>query len=83
MTGRVQGVGYRDWAIRAADAARIAGWVQNRADGSVEVRVQGGAAACDRFITGCRHGPPSCRVTRIEVSSVAVDAGLRDFALRR
>ena len=79
--GIVQGVGYRDWALRAARAAGLAGWVRNRRDGSVEARIQGGREACDRFADACRQGPRAARVTRIEIRPVGYEAGLAGFDL--
>ena len=82
ITGFVQGVGYRYWTIRAAQAAGIAGWVRNRRDGSVEAHLQGAAAACDRLVEACRVGPRGARVEMIEVTRAPYDAALRDFDLR-
>lgn len=81
VTGRVQGVGYRDWTLRAAAAARLLGWVRNRADGSVEMHVQGDRAACDDLIDDCRRGPRASRVERIEVTRAARDDSLSGFAM--
>ena len=81
IRGRVQGVGYRDFALREASAAGLAGWVRNRSDGDVEAHVQGARAACDRFIDACREGPRAARVERIEIVRAARDAALRDFDL--
>ena len=81
ITGVVQGVGYREWVLRTANAAGLAGWVRNRADGSVETHVQGERAACDRFVDACLRGPRAARVTMIEVARDAVDAAHTDFAL--
>jgi ADP-ribose pyrophosphatase len=83
ITGRVQGVGYRDFVLRAAGAAALVGWVRNRADGAVEMRVQGERVACDRLIDECRRGPRACRVARIEVDRAPRDDTLSDFALLR
>ena len=41
FTGRVQGVGFRWTATRAADMLGLTGWVYNAWDGSVEMEVQG------------------------------------------
>ena len=81
ITGVVQGVGYREWAMRNAQAAGIAGWVRNRSDGSVEAHVQGDRGACDHFVDACREGPRVARVATIEVTRAAFDAAHGDFAL--
>ena len=57
ITGRVQGVGYRLWAERAATALGIRGWVRNRADGSVELMATGSKEAVAALIEACRQGP--------------------------
>lgn len=66
ITGRVQGVGYRAGLRREALARGIAGWVRNRADGSVEAVLQGEAAAVDALVAWARRGPPAARVERVE-----------------
>jgi acylphosphatase len=68
ISGRVQGVGYRD-AMRAEALARgICGWVRNRRDGSVEAVVQGDAAALDALLAWARRGPPAARVAEVRAS---------------
>jgi ADP-ribose pyrophosphatase len=81
ITGIVQGVGYREWATRTARAARLAGWVRNRGDGSVEAHVQGDAIACERFFEDCRRGPRAARVERLEIARSPLQDGLSEFAL--
>lgn len=71
--GRVQGVFYRAWAIEAARALGLTGWVRNRSDGTVEVAAWGGEEALDRFLARCREGPPSARVERIDLEPEAGD----------
>jgi ADP-ribose pyrophosphatase len=83
ITGRVQGVGYRDFAVRTASSAGLVGWVRNRTDGSVEAHVQGPREAGDRFIDACAGGPRACRVERIHVTRAPRDDTLRDFESRR
>jgi acylphosphatase len=81
ITGRVQGVGYRDWTIRAARGAGLTGWVRNRADGAVEAVVRGSADAVDSFVTACHAGPPHARVTAVETSPETehLEPGFRQF----
>src|SRR5712691_3725570 len=57
ITGRVQGVGYRAWAIETAARLELRGWVRNRSDGSVEALVIGAEDAVAAMIEACRDGP--------------------------
>lgn len=65
VEGRVQGVGYRAWAVREAEALGLAGWVRNAPDGAVEVAVRGPAAAVRRFAELLGQGPRHARVVRV------------------
>jgi acylphosphatase len=65
VEGRVQGVGYRAFAIRKAEELGVNGWVRNRWDGSVEVTAEGERAVLDKFVAALFVGPPSANVTRL------------------
>ena len=82
ITGRVQGVGYRDWVVDTGRRLGLAGWVRNRRDGSVEAHVQGPREACDAFVERCRQGPPSADVDRVVVTRAAFDPTLSGFVVR-
>jgi len=73
ITGRVQGVGYRAWAITKAARLGLRGWVRNRADGSVEAPVIGDDDAVAAMIEACRDGPFAARVGEVAVSKAADD----------
>jgi acylphosphatase len=73
IRGRVQGVGYRDAMMRAADALAVAGWVRNHRDGHVEAHVQGESPAVEAVLTWCRKGPPAARVTAVDVTEAACE----------
>ena len=79
ITGRVQGVGYRAWAIETATRLGLRGWVRNRADGSVEALVIGTDEAVAAMVEACRGGPPAARVVDVMVSEADDDgsAGFR------
>jgi acylphosphatase len=73
IMGRVQGVGYRDWALATGRRLGVSGWVRNRSDGSVEALVVGEDAAVGAMIEACRQGPPLAQVDAIDVESVDLD----------
>ena len=81
ITGRVQGVGYRAWAIGMAGPLGLRGWVRNRADGSVEALVIGADDPVAAIVEACREGPFAARVTKVEVDEAA-DDGSDGFAPR-
>jgi len=70
ITGRVQGVGYRDWLVDQAVELGLAGWVRNRPDGSVEAHAEGPAAALERLTDRCRKGPRLARVDGVQASDL-------------
>ena len=73
ITGRVQGVGYRDWAITTGRSLGLAGWVRNRTDGSVEALVVGDDQAVGAMIDACRRGPMVARVDAVDVEPIDLD----------
>ena len=79
ITGRVQGVGYRAWAMQMAARLGLRGWVRNLRDGSVEALVIGDDDAVERMIEACREGPFGARVADVAVSE-AKDDGSGGFA---
>jgi acylphosphatase len=81
ITGRVQGVGYRAWAMRQASALGLRGWVRNRLDGSVEALAIGDADGVVRMIAACQQGPFGARVSEVAVSE-AEDDGSDGFAAK-
>ncbi len=79
ITGRVQGVGYRDWAMVTAQRLGLRGWVRNRADGAVEALVVGDDNAVGKMIEACRRGPTLAKVDAVEVEPVDLDVLPSDF----
>lgn len=71
VTGRVQGVWFRDSCREEARSAHVGGWVRNRSDGAVEAVFEGPAAAVDELVAWCRSGPARARVDTIAVTTVA------------
>ena len=65
ISGRVQGVWFRESTRREAVALGITGWVKNRPDGRVEVLAEGPEDQIRSLVSWCAHGPPFARVVRV------------------
>lgn len=70
VTGRVQGVGFRWFAKRTACGLGLAGYARNRADGGVELEVQGEEAAVEQFVDAMSAGPGYARVDAVETRTL-------------
>ena len=81
ITGRVQGVGCRDWAIAEGRRLGLAGWVRNRGDGSVEALIVGEEQAVGEMIAACQRGPQMARVDAVDVEPVDLDILPEGFTL--
>ena len=81
VTGRVQGVGYRNFALSNAKALGLSGWVRNIPGGAVEILATGDDSAVDALVEVCREGPRLARVDDIRVEP-AEQAGWRGFYKR-
>ena len=79
ITGRVQGVWFRDSTRRAATPLGIRGWVKNLPDGSVEAHVLGDASDLDRLRTTLSEGPGMARVDQIAEEALDPAAADADF----
>jgi len=66
VSGRVQGVGFREWMVETAGSLGVSGWVRNRVDGSVEALIAGDIAAVEEMSRLCRRGPRMAEVTSID-----------------
>lgn len=81
VSGRVQGVWFRDWTVQEARARGLDGWVRNRADGTVEALFAGPCDAVDAMVEACRAGPPLARVDALS-SAPGADPGPTGFSRR-
>ncbi|HVQ57766.1 MAG TPA: DNA polymerase ligase N-terminal domain-containing protein [Solirubrobacterales bacterium] len=81
VRGAVQGVGFRDAAVRRAGELGVLGWVRNEDDGTVRVHAEGAEDAVEGLLAFLREGPRGARVEDVEVESVKVE-GHEQFAVR-
>ena len=70
ISGRVQGVGFRWFVLRAAQRLGVTGWARNLWDGRVEVMGQGTLSMLHDFQKGLHEGPPLGHVEKVEKSEV-------------
>lgn len=64
--GRVQGIGFRYWAIKKAEEiGGISGWVRNAPDGTVEILMKGDEDNIDKMILASHKGPALARVDNV------------------
>lgn len=85
VSGRVQGVWFRESCREQAAARGVAGWVRNRNDGRVEAVFEGAESEVAQLVAWCRVGPRAAVVTSIDVTEEAVDpaaAALAGFRVR-
>ena len=76
IAGRVQGVGFREWMMTHARLLGLAGWVRNRADGSVEILASGAAEVLAALIEACGRGPASARVSELAIAEDRDERGV-------
>ncbi|HVD46431.1 MAG TPA: acylphosphatase [Candidatus Limnocylindria bacterium] len=79
VKGDVQGVGFRYFLIRRAQALGLSGWVQNRDDGTVEFVAEGSRHDLEQLERAAREGPRMARVTALEVNWSQATGGLDRF----
>jgi len=82
VSGRVQGVFFRDSCRAAALQLGVRGWVRNRTDGSVEVVAEGPPSAVGQLVHWCRTGPSRAVVTGVEITDEE-PTGLAGFRVTR
>lgn len=80
VSGRVQGVFYRDSCRAEAQRLGVRGWVRNRSDRTVEVVAEGPRDRVEQLLTWCRQGPPRATVTGLTVTD-EVPAAERSFRI--
>jgi acylphosphatase len=78
VSGRVQGVFFRDSCRQEAQRHAVAGSADNLPDGRVEVILEGEPTAVDAMIEWCRNGPRHADVDDVEVLEEAPE-GLQGF----
>ena len=82
VSGIVQGVGYRYFAMQLARDYGLAGWVRNREDGTVELEAEGEEIVVQAYIKDLRIGPRSANVTDVAVTKLPTGPPGKGFHVR-
>jgi acylphosphatase len=81
ISGRVQGVWFRESTRRTAAALGLCGWVRNLSDGRVEAVFEGEPASVEQALAFVRRGPPHASVLHVEIREEP-PTGDADFEVR-
>lgn len=82
ITGRVQGVGFRQFVKDKAHQFNINGWVKNMPDGSVLVKAEGVEKDMEPFVDHLKRGPSMGRVDNFKKEKFDTKSGFSDFGIR-
>lgn len=83
ISGRVQGVFFREYMKDIAIKAGAKGWVRNLPDGRVEAIVEGDSDAVDEVVRWCHRGSPASRVNNVEIIKETYNGEFADFKVIR
>ena len=82
VSGRVQGVSFRQATAEQAERLDLDGWVRNLVDGRVEVLFEGDEVAVTELASWLEQGPPAAEVNVLELQDQALQ-GVAGFIVRR
>ena len=83
ISGRVQGVFFRDSSRQMAKSLGVTGYASNLPDGRVEVVIEGDIGSVNSLIQWCRKGPSHAFVESVEVLNELFIDEFKDFEVRR
>jgi len=82
VTGRVQGVFFRQSTRVMAIKNNVNGWVRNLDDGRVEIVAQGREQDIDNLSNWCKTGPANSRVDEFELKEESIIEEFENFEVR-
>ena len=83
VKGRVQGVGFRVFVSELAKTERLGGWVKNKPDGSVGLKVVGSRNKLEKIFSKIVEGFPGCQVASYQVRWEKGPSGFSNFEILR
>jgi acylphosphatase len=82
ISGKVQGVFFRQGTKAVADQLGLSGWVKNEKDGSVSIAVQGDAWLIENFLDWCKEGPDRAVVEDVKIEEGGLEE-LQNFIVKK
>jgi acylphosphatase len=83
VSGRVQGVFFRNTVADLAGSLGVVGWVRNLSDGRLEALLEGDKANVDKVVEFCRRGPPGAYVRQLDIHWEEWRGEFTDFKIIR
>lgn len=83
ISGRVQGVFFRDSSRQMAQSMGLTGYVKNLLDGRVEIAAEGEKEDVERLVQWCYIGPPGADVKSVEIHNESYKGEFKIFEVRR
>ncbi|MDQ6723762.1 MAG: acylphosphatase [Thermoproteota archaeon] len=81
VTGKVQGVYFRQNTVYNAQELNISGWIRNLKDGRVEAVFEGEKVSIHKLLDWCRDGPKNAIVENIEIINEPYKNEYSDFQI--
>jgi acylphosphatase len=82
VSGSVQGVFFRVWVREIAEKLNLNGFVRNTEDGKVEIVAEGKKEDLEKLIDLSYQGPPSAKVTKIDLQWLEDEPTFNHFEIR-
>ncbi|MFQ6613466.1 MAG: acylphosphatase [Fidelibacterota bacterium] len=82
VTGRVQGVWFRDFTRRVARSLNVSGFVRNQPDGTVYLEAEGSTSDINELMKAVKQGSPLSRVDRVLIQYLPMDGDSSPFEIR-
>lgn len=82
VSGRVQGVFFRQSTFEKAKLLGLCGWVRNTEDGRVEAVFEGEEERIKKILEWMKKGPPLAKVKKLEIFEEEARGEFKDFEIK-
>lgn len=81
VSGRVQGVAFRYYAVKWAKELELTGWIRNLDDGRIESLAEGEKSKLEKYLDFLKTGPRLARVDQVEIDWQQYKGEFADFQI--